>query len=723
MDNLTTKEKTCFWAEISEYNILIPSYQRDYAQGRIDNGRIDNIREVFVSELYEALTKQKQCHLGLVFGSFDESDKSFIAVDGQQRLTTVFLLHWYIAWRENNLSKYKDMLKKFQWNTRSFSAQFVNLLFSLPNKKNHVENHIKENCDYFPIWEKDPTVKSMLTMLQEIEKQYPGTELSNNLFSNKCKIQYDILKLSENSDARTYLKMNSRGRNLTTFENFKSRFIAHINNKAIEHKFDNEWLNFMLSIEKNNEAEKLEADTTDSNFSDPDVGFMYFINEYTYILLELNKTKKQNNQCFVDAKIHGNYTDVPFIGFEKYIPAFNKLDYFEKSFDWILTNYDVIKSVYKEFTFDKKEAFFFDIIIKGEPTYSHRAHFFALLKYAELEDYSSLNETNIEKYKKWFRVFRNLITNTDIVANNISNICKAINKVNNSSIYEYLQSNALEAFHQNQIKEEIIKAKRIIQIPDFERKILDAENFAFFKGSICFLFRDSKGNLTDWDNFTKYYNNAKKYFNSQGVTPDYRSNAILLRTFIAKLDNWNQFWKYAFDNTSETWRYLLLSGLHIKPINFILKESINLKETFVNYNSILKEQRTKEVQNDLVKTSLLSIIAAKKPLLHWYGNQYCLYPYNKRKEETKWVIANKRNHILSELLKKGKIKTKHQLPNCNMFWGWSVEFEYKKNYFCWNADAKIYKWDRQKEQYTPEKGYNISKISNTMELLSFIDNL
>ena len=82
----------------------------------------------------------------------------------------------------------KDMLKKFRWNTRSFSAQFVNLLFSLPNKKTHIENQIKENCDYFPIWEKDPTVKSMLTMLQEIEKQYPGTELSNNLFSNKCKI-------------------------------------------------------------------------------------------------------------------------------------------------------------------------------------------------------------------------------------------------------------------------------------------------------------------------------------------------------------------------------------------------------------------------------------------------------------------------------------------------------------------------------------------------------
>ncbi len=723
MDNLTTKVKTCFWAEISEYDIIIPSYQRDYAQGRKDNGRIDNIREVFVSELYEALTKQKECHLGLVFGSFDETNKSFIAVDGQQRLTTVFLLHWYIAWRENKLSKYIEMLKKFQWNTRSFSAQFVNLLFALPDKKTHVENQIKENCDYFPIWEKDPTVKSMLTMLQEIEKQYPGTELCNNLFSNECKIQYDILKLSDNSDARTYLKMNSRGRNLTTFENFKSRFITHINNKSIEHKFDNEWLNFMLSIVKNTEAVKEEPGTTDNKFSDPDVGFMYFINEYTYILLELNKTKKQNNQCFVDAKIHDNYTDVPFISFEKYVSAFNNLDYFEKSFDWIISNYEVLKAIYKVFTFDKKEAFFLDIIINGEPTYSQRAFFFALLKYAELENYTFLNDANLEKFKKWFRVFRNLISNTIIVAGNISNICKAINKVNNSNIYEYLQGNTLEAFQQNQVKEEIKKAKKIIQTPEFESKILNAENFCFFKGSICFLFRDSKGNLTDWDNFAKYYNNARKYFNSQGVTPEFRANAILLRTFISKLDNWNQFWGYAFDNTVETWRNLLLSDKHFKPINTLLNEPVNLSETFADYNSKLKDKSTQEVQNDLVKTLLLSVIAEKKPILHWYGNQYCLYPYNKRKEETKWVIANKRNAILSELLSNGKIKTKQHLPNCNMFWGWSVEFEYKKEYFCWDADSKLYKWDEQKEQYTPDKGYSLSKISNTKELLIFIDNL
>ena len=89
------KSNTSFWSEISDYKIQVPYYQRDYAQGRIDNGRIDNIRKVFVEGMYGAIkgSCNNDCHLGLVFGSYDENEKVFIAVDGQQRLTTVFLLH------------------------------------------------------------------------------------------------------------------------------------------------------------------------------------------------------------------------------------------------------------------------------------------------------------------------------------------------------------------------------------------------------------------------------------------------------------------------------------------------------------------------------------------------------------------------------------------------------------------------------------------------------
>ena len=217
------KSNTSFWSEISDYKIQVPYYQRDYAQGRIDNGRIDNIRKVFVEEMYGAIMgfNNKECHLGLVFGSYDENEKVFIAVDGQQRLTTVFLLHWYVAWRENKLNDYKEKLLNFSWDTRSYSSQFVELLFKIRPLGNVIDS-IKTNSNYFSVWENDPTVKGMLTMLEEIEKQYPNDILlCSQLFSNDCKIKYDILKLEKDSDGKTYLKMNSRGRSLTTFELFK----------------------------------------------------------------------------------------------------------------------------------------------------------------------------------------------------------------------------------------------------------------------------------------------------------------------------------------------------------------------------------------------------------------------------------------------------------------------------------------------------------------------
>ena len=70
--------------------------------------------------------------------------KVFVAVDGQQRLTTAFLLHWYVAWRENKLNDYKNMLKNFSWDTRSYSSQFVDLLFKI-NKSKYTRSDMCSN--------------------------------------------------------------------------------------------------------------------------------------------------------------------------------------------------------------------------------------------------------------------------------------------------------------------------------------------------------------------------------------------------------------------------------------------------------------------------------------------------------------------------------------------------------------------------------------------------
>lgn len=78
--------------------IVIPLIQRDYAQGRIDKD-INRVRSRFLQALYRAVTGEP-ITLDFVYGDIDE-EGTMTPLDGQQRLTTLFLLHWYAAKRKN----------------------------------------------------------------------------------------------------------------------------------------------------------------------------------------------------------------------------------------------------------------------------------------------------------------------------------------------------------------------------------------------------------------------------------------------------------------------------------------------------------------------------------------------------------------------------------------------------------------------------------------------
>ena len=69
--------------------IIIPIIQRDYAQGRKGTD-VTRIRERFLDSLYKAVT-EKPITLDFVYGDID-SEGNMTPLDGQQRLTTLFLL-------------------------------------------------------------------------------------------------------------------------------------------------------------------------------------------------------------------------------------------------------------------------------------------------------------------------------------------------------------------------------------------------------------------------------------------------------------------------------------------------------------------------------------------------------------------------------------------------------------------------------------------------------
>ena len=90
--------KTNFYKFISEFKIEIPRIQRDYVQGRAITSEQIERRGDFVNNMISSLKDEnKTCVLDFVYGftSSDIESKTFIPLDGQQRLTSLYLLHWY----------------------------------------------------------------------------------------------------------------------------------------------------------------------------------------------------------------------------------------------------------------------------------------------------------------------------------------------------------------------------------------------------------------------------------------------------------------------------------------------------------------------------------------------------------------------------------------------------------------------------------------------------
>lgn len=82
-------KKISFWKLLESKKIVIPIIQRDYAQGR--EGK-EFLRERFLGQLFDALQEDaKPLVLDFVYGSVEED--TIYPLDGQQRLTTLWLLH------------------------------------------------------------------------------------------------------------------------------------------------------------------------------------------------------------------------------------------------------------------------------------------------------------------------------------------------------------------------------------------------------------------------------------------------------------------------------------------------------------------------------------------------------------------------------------------------------------------------------------------------------
>lgn len=233
--------------------ICIPVIQRDYAQGRTDIEATE-IRNDFVSSMKNALESNQLLTLDCVYGSI--KGRSFIPIDGQQRLTTLFLLHYYISVAVGKLAS--ALLKKFTYEVRDSAKEFCESLAanSIELSKESPSSFIKNALWYHGgVYDNDPTIVGMLRMLDEIHTQFGienAADYYDKLFISDPPIKFWWLSIDNFGFADDlFIKMNARGKSLTRFEMFKSEFetaaTVSCNSAVVDEwkeKIDNEWLEF-----------------------------------------------------------------------------------------------------------------------------------------------------------------------------------------------------------------------------------------------------------------------------------------------------------------------------------------------------------------------------------------------------------------------------------------------------------------------------------------------
>lgn len=530
-------ERTSFFKLFADNNfrIVIPMLQREYAQGR-ESAR--EVRTEFLKALYSYLDEGTTGRdLDFIYGNISGND--FIPLDGQQRLTTLFLLHWYLSRITPDVNLRKEFDSKllndagehsrFTYKTRTSSSEFCDALMLrdldlsklLINKRNN-KTSIKltiENKNWFHLsWKHDPTIVSMLNMLDAIHEVFDNrADFLPLLMDTEQPIitflfmELDKYQLSD----ELYIKMNSRGKPLTDFENFKARYSEYIgdilstsrltvsrNRKLNDgtifpmtldlyfaERIDNAWVNMIWEYRNDGETDK-----------SLDLGQMcdFRMANLVRALLSLKyielhpQTKGETDPTFALLVNQSGKEPLSFLSLrEGQALSLENSEYLIDSMDLLCESGSKPKSkLQPEFghCFDISSLMEKILFTPRDLTYNDRVMLYSYLGYL-------LKYGNDDGINQWMRVIFNLansdnnrIDSASEVSNAIKSVCSLLE--NAPEILKLLKTEKrIEAFPSWLIEEERIKAALILR-PNGNKwlsKILEAERHGYFNGQIGFI--------------------------------------------------------------------------------------------------------------------------------------------------------------------------------------------------------------------------------------------
>lgn len=587
MNNIS--KQTYFWELLQKHKITIPIIQRDYAQGR--RGKED-LRRNFLNELHTALTTdQKELTLHFVYGA--ERDGAIQPLDGQQRLTTLWLLHWYYCFlgTENDRKEKIDVLKIFSYETRTSSKEFLEKMCDALHDQNFsyksynelkkkdgytIANYIQDQTWFYAGWTQDPTIQAILRMLSGtftkgnykdangnkdgIEQVFGGDVNSlQKLFDDNCPIKFfylDMVGIQQTDDL--YVKMNARGEQLTSFENFKADLIDALckesgfedyvdlqdqKGKCILKKLDSSWSDLFWSncrkiqFPKQDEYKKQEVDKIDEAY------FIFIkrfvLNEYLCCknskgkvsLKNLKDEEKEVLEFLIDGE-NAEYTD--FKEYKKLLIESKCIVPLVKTLDAVAdkNKFKILADCIEKIPLLKNKKYsYLPVYQYEEKTKASRvigiSEQFRIMNYGidrYLAAFTEFSETGL---MHWLRVLANLVYAIEVpnkpeYLRRLAFVKKVADKAfegTNTDIYKVSLEGVLTSLSEDnarkQLEEEKDKIEKINNNISLENTLMKLESLWIFEGNINCLLKDE---LLGWNGLydflkntiDKGYNNTKE---------------------------------------------------------------------------------------------------------------------------------------------------------------------------------------------------------------------
>lgn len=496
--------------------IEIPILQRDYAQGRAAQNNLDTLNAKganFLAFLMEALENGEQQELDFIYGSCEirdeqnANDKTFLPLDGQQRLTTLWLLHWYLAQANNKMDEWQNKLGKFTYATRTSARDFCKYLVGIKLGVEQLKSPSKTIKGYLwftSAYASDPTIDAMLRMLDAIAMQFEeragqlGLQTAMERLDNIVFRVFDIGTYGFSDEL--YIKMNGRGRALSAFENFKADFLGYLKKqegfagevREVSKKLDHAWAEMVWGAKQNEGFDKR---------------YIRLFKRYLYNLWVINHLSNREDKT--PDVLTNIFSGEAYVNFAPYAELLNKSEGEEvrkmcQFFDFLVSEQE---KEYREYLFApwEKETSEYPYMMDKDVSMVDRLTLFALSEYVANSNTSNLSPDN---FAQWMRIVHHLLADPQLRTYRVQlDYMKAIRTlaVHAREIESYLKALDITSLDfSNSIKKRLEHEKEKLNYLDKHAHrraaLLQLEKHGCLKGQVKFAL-DLEGNDDDFKVF------------------------------------------------------------------------------------------------------------------------------------------------------------------------------------------------------------------------------